>query len=226
MLRACTASSLTYALPHRRGIARQQYLKRIDCLQAHAKRRFPMNEQDVRVIKSKKAIRDALFSILAAKPINKITIKEISETAGINRKTFYSHYSSIEDIITEMENELVVSIDSYLKNCIIAEYGLNPYYFIQFINAIYSSNPDFCESLVSVHNYHFLAEKIKKVFKKQLTDSMKLPEKDRYIMDFKIEFYLSGVSSVYIDWIKQGKPCPFEELSAIINNLVLEQLSI
>ena len=144
-----------------------------------------MNEQDVRVIKSKKAIRDALFSILASKPINKITIKEISETAGINRKTFYTHYDSIEDIITEMENELVVSIDSYLKNCIIAEYGLNPYYFIQFINAIYSSNPEFCESLVSVHNYHFLAEKIKKVFKKQLINSIDIPDKDKQILDFK-----------------------------------------
>ncbi len=185
-----------------------------------------MNEQDVRVIKSKKAIRDALFSILATKPINKITIKEISETAGINRKTFYSHYDSIEAIITEMENELVVSIDSYLKNCIIAEYGLNPYYFIQFINAIYSSNPEFCESLVSVHNYHFLAEKIKKVFKKQLIDGLNLPDKDKNILDFKIEFYLSGVSSVYIEWIKQGKPCPFEELSVIISNLVMEQLTM
>lgn len=185
-----------------------------------------MNEQDVRVIKSKKAIRDALFSILASKPINKITIKEISETAGINRKTFYTHYDSIEDIITEMENELVVSIDSYLKNCIIAEYGLNPYYFIQFINAIYSSNPEFCESLVSVHNYHFLAEKIKKVFKKQLINSIDIPDKDKQILDFKIEFYLSGVSSVYIEWIKQGKPCPFEELSVIMNNLVMEQLTM
>lgn len=185
-----------------------------------------MNEQDVRVIKSKKAIRDALFSILAVKPINKITIKEISEAAGINRKTFYSHYDSVEDIITEMENELVVSIDSYLKNCIIAEYGLNPYYFIQFINSIYSSNPEFCESLVSVHNYHFLAEKIKKVFKNQLIDGMNLPDKDKFIIDLKIEFYLSGVSSVYIEWIKRGKPCPFEELSAIINNLVMEQLNI
>ena len=71
-----------------------------------------------------------------------------------------------------------------------------------------------------------MAEKIKKVFKKQRTDSMNLPDRDRYILDFKIEFYLSGVSSVYIDWIKQGKPCPFEELSVIINNLVLEQLPI
>ena len=102
-------------------------------------------------IKSKKAIRDALFSILATKPINKITIKEISETAGINRKTFYSHYDSIEAIITEMENELVVSIDSYLKHCIIAEYGLNPYYFIQFINAIYSSNPEFCLTKTKIY---------------------------------------------------------------------------
>lgn len=184
-----------------------------------------MNEQDVRVVKSKKAIRDALFSILETKPINKITIKEISTVAGINRKTFYAHYGSIEDIINEMENELVVSIDAYLKNCIIAEYGLNPYYFIQFINAIYSSNPKFCESLVSVHNYHFLAEKIKKVFKQQLIASINPPEQDRYLIDFKVEFYLSGVSSVYIDWIRQGKPCPFEELAVTISNLVFEKLN-
>ena len=196
------------------------------CIYKHKLNGGSMTEQDVRVIKSKKAIRDALFSILASKPINKITIKEISETAGINRKTFYTHYDSIEDIITEMENELVVSIDSYLKNCIIAEYGLNPCYFIQFINVIYSSNPEFCESLVSVHNYHFLAEKIKKVFKKQLINSIDIPDKDKQILDFKIEFYLSGVSSVYIEWIKQGKPCPFEELSVIINNLVMEQLTM
>ncbi len=185
-----------------------------------------MNNQDVRVVKSKKAIRDALFTTLAYKPINKITVKEISDAAGINRKTFYAHYDTIEDIITEMENELVMSIDSYLKNCIISEYGLNPCYFIQFINSIYSSNPQFCESLVSVHNYHFLAEKIKKVFKRQLIDSINPPEKDRYVLDFKIEFYLSGVSSVYIDWIRQGKPCPFEDLSVIINNLITEPLFV
>lgn len=184
-----------------------------------------MNEQDARVVKSKKAIRDALFSILATKPINKITIKEIAQEAGINRKTFYTHYDSIEDIINEMENELVVSIDSYLKNCIIAEYGLNPYYFIQFINSIYSCNPEFCENLISIRNYHFLAEKIKKVFKEQLIASCRPPEKDRYLFDFKIEFYLSGISSVYIEWIRSGKPCPFEELSVIMTNLVFDNLN-
>ena len=45
---------------------------------------FQMNEQDSRVIKSKKAIRDALFTILDTKPINKITIKEVAEAANIN----------------------------------------------------------------------------------------------------------------------------------------------
>lgn len=183
-----------------------------------------MNNQDVRVVKSKKAIRDALFNILAYKPINKITVKEISDAAGINRKTFYAHYNTIEDIITEMENELVMNIDAYLKNCIISEYGINPYYFIQFINSIYSSNPQFCESIVSVHNYHFLAEKIKRVFKRQLIESLHPSEENRYITEFKVEFYLSGASSVYIDWIKQGKPCPFAELSVIIGNLILEPL--
>ena len=180
--------------------------------------------KDLRVRRTLKAIRSAFYELVLTKNYSDISITELTDLAEINRKTFYAHYNTIEDIITEMENELVMNIDAYLKNCIISEYGINPYYFIQFINSIYSSNPQFCESIVSVHNYHFLAEKIKRVFKRQLIESLHPPEENRYITEFKVEFYLSGASSVYIDWIKQGKPCPFAELSVIIGNLILEPL--
>lgn len=180
-----------------------------------------MNEQDIRVIKTKKAIRDALFAILGTKPLNKITVKEIAEAAEINRKTFYAHYTCIEDIIAELEDEIVSSIDSYLKNCIIEEYGLNPYYFIQFINSIYTSNPEFCENLVSVRNYHFLAEKIKRLFKEQLLLSMNLPKEDLLRMNFQIEFFISGVTSVYIEWLRKDKPCTFEEISDFLLNVIV-----
>lgn len=179
-----------------------------------------MNEQDIRVVKTKKAIRDALFSILGTKPIDKITVKEISETAKVNRKTFYAHYTKIEDIVTEMEDEMVANIGSFLKNCIIEEYGLNPYYFIQFINAIYTSNPEFCEDLVSVRNYHFLAEKIKRLFKEQLLLSLNVPEEQKFRLNFEIEFFISGVTSAYIEWLRKGKPCPFEEISELLLDIV------
>ena len=124
-----------------------------------------MNSQDIRVQKTKKAIQDALFSLLNEKPINKITIKELADTANVNRKTFYAHYNSIDGIVNEIEDELIVNLREFLQQCMIDEYGMTPYLFILFIDKLYSSNTAFFENMVSVRNYHFIAEKIKKIVK-------------------------------------------------------------
>lgn len=182
-----------------------------------------MNEQDIRIVKTKKSIRDALFQLLETKPLNKISISELAEVACINRKTFYAHYSSIEDILAELEDEIVVSIDEYLKECIISEYGLNPYYFVQFINSIYTSNPEFYENIVSIRNYHFFAEKLKSLFKKQVLLSLdNIPEERKIIVNLQLEFIISGVAAIYIEWIRKGKPCSFDEVSDLILNLIID----
>ncbi len=43
----------------------------------------------------------AIKTLLKEKPIDKITISELSETAGISRTTFYRNYSSIYDILED-----------------------------------------------------------------------------------------------------------------------------
>lgn len=184
-----------------------------------------MSEQDIRVIKSKKAIRDALFSILDTKPINRITIKELATAANVNRKTFYAHYNCIEDIVNELENELIQSIESYLHSCFIEEYGLSPIHFVRFINTIYTSNPEFCEKLVAIHNYHFLAGKVKTIFKEELMKTINPSPDMIYATDLRVEYFISGVSGIYIEWIRSGKPCTFEELTEIMNSVLIDSIN-
>ena len=62
---------------------------------------------DKRIIRSKKAIRDAFFAELQKKEYSKITITDIANTAGINRKTFYSYYDGVESLFEEIETELI-----------------------------------------------------------------------------------------------------------------------
>ncbi|KXT69747.1 hypothetical protein SGODD07_01730 [Streptococcus gordonii] len=45
--------------------------------------------QDLRIKKTKLAIRQAVLGLLAEKPFKKITVAEIIHTAEINRGTFY-----------------------------------------------------------------------------------------------------------------------------------------
>lgn len=176
--------------------------------------------------KSKIAIRDALISTLAVKPIEKISISEIAEKAGINRKTFYSYYDRIEDVCAEIEDELISDMEALLQSLLIDEYGLGPQYFLQFINLLYSSSPDFFENLVSIQNYHFLASRIKQSLKNQIILSMDVPPDRKERAELMIEFCLAGASAIYIDWIKKGKPVPFEEITMTIFSFIRDGIKL
>ena len=183
-----------------------------------------MSETNKRVANTKKAIQDSLLFLLESKPKNKISIKELSEAAGVNRKTFYAHYSCVEDVLLEMEDEIVTNISDFVKSCVMEEYGLNPYLFIQYVHTIYSSNPAFFETLTSKRNYHYIAEKIKHVFKEQIMETLEIPEDKLLETDFQIEFFLSGITSVYVEWQKLGKPCSFEKVSEILINTSIDDI--
>ena len=58
---------------------------------------------DLRVIRTRKAIREAFCSMIMEMDYSDITIKELTRRAMINRNTFYLHYSSIEALLQEDE---------------------------------------------------------------------------------------------------------------------------
>ena len=68
------------------------------------------NNSDKRVIRTKKAIRTALFKLMESKDIASITISELTTLANVNRRTFYTHYSNITDILDETESEIVEAV--------------------------------------------------------------------------------------------------------------------
>jgi len=48
---------------------------------------------------TKRALEDSLKHLLLKKPVNKITINDITEDCGVNRMTFYYHFQNIYDLI-------------------------------------------------------------------------------------------------------------------------------
>lgn len=66
---------------------------------------------DRRVKKTKKAIQDALMTLMDKKNISDITIIELTKEADVNRKTFYNHYSDIYQVMDEIENNLVEDLN-------------------------------------------------------------------------------------------------------------------
>lgn len=54
---------------------------------------------------TKKAIRDAFVHLLNERPLSQITVKDIVETCGVNRNTFYYYYQDVPQLLESVINE-------------------------------------------------------------------------------------------------------------------------
>ena len=64
---------------------------------------------DLRNQRTIKSIRNAFIELRSQKPLEKITVKELSELALINKATFYRHYEDIYALSDELEDEVIKS---------------------------------------------------------------------------------------------------------------------
>ena len=73
---------------------------------------------------TQKAIKQSFIKLLDKKPIDRITVKDITDDCGISRNTFYYHYTDIptllEELLTENAEELIQSYPSIasLEECL------------------------------------------------------------------------------------------------------------
>ncbi|GAK39039.1 TetR family transcriptional regulator [Paenibacillus sp. TCA20] len=62
---------------------------------------------DLRVIRTKESIREALIELMEDKGFESITVKDITTKARINRGTFYAHYQDKFDLMRKCQEELM-----------------------------------------------------------------------------------------------------------------------
>ena len=72
-------------------------------------------KQNQRVRLTKQLLKNSLMGLMHKKPIGKITIKEICESAEINRSTFYLYFTDQYTLLSEIENELIDHAQEHLK---------------------------------------------------------------------------------------------------------------
>ena len=177
------------------------------------------NNYDRRQIKTKKAIIAAFITLLQQKNISKITITELSKLADIDRKTFYLHYNSIE----ELYNDLGTMLVSLIKE-IIYEYSKDqktPYQLFASINDIISEKLDLFKSIARNNDFSDFMLNIKDILSNEL---IKLYGKENTSASerFKLtaEFVASGTVAMYLRWLRGDAEISMDELALLAAELI------
>lgn len=181
---------------------------------------------DRRVVKTKKAIRNAFAKLMSEKDINRITIKDIADTADINRKTFYSYYSGVFEIAEEIENELVETFEGIFNGMELKTVLQNPSQFFSKLTEKINENLEFYGYLMKatssanlfINKDGKLDQCVSRAFKNQ-TDI------DPQTISIMTDYMLSGMLTVYHRWFNSDRSISIDKLSETLGKLFCDGIS-
>lgn len=177
---------------------------------------------DKRVMKTKRAIHSAMTRLLSVKPIEEITVTELSNAAEINRKTFYSYYNSVYMVAEEMEDEIVERFEDTLRIIDFETLLQDPQTTFNTLARIIASDLDFYETILTNRNQVYFLQKIITSLKERIMALyFDRNSKDFELQEYMLEYIISGLVSVYQKWFKSGRKTDMEELSKYISMLAV-----
>ena len=179
--------------------------------------------QDLRVVKTGEAIKNAFKAMICEMPAEKITVKELTERARIHRKTFYLHYNSIEALYEEM---LKIIAEGYYEEM---DRLSIPYSFKEVNRVFFTYFPaqeKYVERLMCDESYGSI---INRLFSETLRHNL-----DRYdpyavfnepTRNLINVYFVTASLEMYRQWVRDRKKLPVDELTEVTGSLMDEGIS-
>ena len=178
---------------------------------------------DLRVIRTKKAIREAFCSMIMEMDFQDITIKELTRRAMINRNTFYLHYSSIEALLQELQDEIAGEfIEKQVSYTRMADIRRMIRVFFEYM----STQSPLQDRLLCSGSYQFLYDRINR----QIMGHRKLMNRGAFGLDEASEniifaYYGSITAILYRQWVADGKQLSLDDMAELAEKLICQGMS-
>lgn len=175
---------------------------------------------DRRVQRTREAIKSAFKEMVCEMEPDDITVKELAARAGIHRKTFYLHYTSIEalfeDMLQDIADDYFKSIDAVAESMPTEE--VNRVFFTHM-----AEQDPFYERLMNAPDYRDFSSKLFGVTLRHNRDRYNpyahLGEYEQRIVN---TFLVSSTLDMYRQWVKDGKRVPLEDMIELSGKLLSE----
>ena len=189
-----------------------------------------MDKNESKFYNSSIKMNNALISLLDKKDFEYITVKEICQTATVNRSTFYLHYENTYDLLKEtIENLYKDFFSRYDSNLSMDRINnksnddlflITPKYLKPYLSFVQDNKKIF--KLMYFKNEVFNGRNmyedwLDKIFRPILSKfNVKNEEEQSYIM----LFHLQGLIGLIMEWVKNDCKMPIDVLINVIQKCI------
>ncbi len=195
-----------------------------------------MNKSESKYFNTAIKMDEALLSLLSEKDFQFITVKEICKKACVNRSTFYLHYETIGDLLTEAleyvtnrfskkfkDFEAVITKeeieDAPIKDLIL----ITPQYLIPYFEFIKDNRHIFTAVIhqPAVIMANTIFNKICSDFLHPIMRRFNISERE---IEYKLAYYIEGVFAVVCKWIENDCDDDIEQMANLIVECILPKV--
>ena len=181
---------------------------------------------DRRIIKTKEAIKIAYIELLLENHNSKITITKLANHANIDRKTFYLHYSSVDDVLLEIMENKLIELDNEINKYESLKTTIDVYAIMQALNTIIMKDFYFCQALSKRSDFDFFTNKVKEFLLKASVFALSSSGIPQPELTLYCKFFISGIVDLYSDWFSNPMNMTLEDLGNQISRIMNEGIMI
>ena len=173
-----------------------------------------MKKQPEVTDRTRQALVGAFCSLYTQKPIEKITVQEITRLSGYNRSTFYQYFTDIYELLAYVENDVLAYAGARMEA---ASSGIHD------MLAIYEEKGEYLNALLSEYGSNRFFERLKNEIPVDAYASAL--QKDHPAAPYVVEYHKSTMLSMFSLWQRRGCDLPPEELAKLMHGLYVNGLS-
>lgn len=171
-------------------------------------------------------LADSFMEIAEKIPIEKITIKEITDKAGVIRPTFYNHFQDKYEVIEWiLRYRVFATVEVLLKNGMLKEAIILIFRNMQNNKAFYIH----AAKLAGQNSFGSIVEKcvreaFKEVFLEDVGKPSSLARHPWMNKEMVAGYYANGITYILLQWIQTGMMVPAEEMAVICEYIETKSL--
>ena len=182
----------------------------------------PIPKQDLRFVKNENLIRKTFREMMAETEYSKISIKELTERAQINRKTFYLHYPSLDHLLTALQTELMSPTLRMISETVFPDdVEKIIQHSFQFMAALDPVDKKILSSKGNIPDEKSPSDLIREHF---FIKYDRFPEYNRFESNLIITYFSVCLGVIYRQWVVDGQCIPLQKMVPLATRLILHGL--
>lgn len=184
-------------------------------------------EQDPRIIRTRALIRAAFITHLEEKGFEAMTVRDLTETAMINRATFYKHYKDKYDLLDKLMEEMLDGLKEaapYHLGDLVSADSEPAIVFVRLFQLI-EAHHDFFRVMLGKKGLpifqHRILDMIRKYFNERFETIHPNPANMKVTKDVLIAYLSSAHLGVIMDWLEKGRPYSKEYMAKQLSLLTV-----